>query len=128
MGWEELLDGKPDPKNVIAQCWHGPERARKAVEAGYDVVMSPPRFCYFDFSQGVEGDDLVYNAKCVVSLEMIQAFNPVAEIPHALHARVLGAECCNWTEGTVSAAALERKMWPRTAAFAARLRAPSAAP
>ena len=128
MGWEELLDGKPDPKKVIAQCWHGPERARKAVEAGYDVVMSPPRFCYFDFSQGVEGDDLVYNAKCVVSLEMIQAFNPVAEIPPALHARVLGAECCNWTEGTVSAAALERKMWPRTAAFAARLCAPSAAP
>ena len=126
MGWEEMLEGKPEPGNVIAQCWHGPERARKAVEAGYDVVMSPPRFCYFDFSQGVEGDELIYNSRRVVSLEMIKAFNPVAGIPQALHARVLGAECCNWTEATVSAESLERKMWPRTAAFAERLRAPAA--
>ena len=121
MGWEEMLAGKPDPKNVIAQCWHGPDRALKVVEAGYDAVMSPPRFCYFDYSQGIEGDNVVYNNKTVVSAEKVASFDPVAGIPEALHSRVLGAECCNWSEATVSPEWLERKLWPRTSVFAQRL-------
>ena len=121
MGWEEILAGRPDQRKVIAQCWHGPERALKAVEAGYDVVMSPPKFCYFDFSQGVEGDTLVYNGKTVVSVDKVAAFDPADGIPAALRRHVLGAECCNWSEGTVSSEALERKIWPRAAVFAQRL-------
>lgn len=120
MGWEEMLIGKPDPRHVVVQCWHGPERARKALEAGYDVVMSPPKFCYFDFSQGIAGDKFVYNRRKVTK-EDVARFDPADGIPDELQGRILGAESCNWTEGTATSEALEWKMWPRTSIFARRL-------
>ena len=35
-----------------------------------------------------------------------------------LHARIVGSESCNWTEGTRDYECLKAKMWPRTAALA----------
>ena len=117
MGWEEILAGKPDPKDVIAQCWHGPSGTKKAVEAGYRVVLSPPEYCYFDFSQGCYGDKNRYNGPGA-SYAKVKSFNPMAGIPEANRAQVLGAECCNWSELTVTPEELEAKIWPRATALA----------
>lgn len=123
MGWEELAFAKVDPKDVILQCWHGPETARKAVAAGYDVVMSPPDYCYFDFSQGNADDGLVYNGPGrVVSVGKIRSYDPVAGLEPEQRRHVLGVECCNWTEATTTTATLVRKLWPRAKALAEVLR------
>ena len=122
MGWEEITMGRPDPKTVIAQCWHNPKTATEVMSAGYEAVLSPTAYCYLDFAQGIPGDPLPYFGKSVITLEKAKAFDPMRDIPEELRGRVLGGECCNWTECTVTPEALERKMWPRAAAIAAALR------
>jgi len=117
MGWEEILGGNPDPEKVIAQCWHGPEQVTEALKKGYRVVLSPPSYLYFDYSQGLKDDPYMYNGSGV-SLERVRAFDPLAGIPAACQKQVLGAECCNWSEKTFTPEELDFKLWPRAKAMA----------
>lgn len=121
MGWEEIVFGKPDPKKVIAQCWHKPADAIKVMEAGYDVVMSPPSALYFDMSPQIAGDTMKYNGK-TIGAEKLRTFDPAEGVPVALRRHILGAECCNWTECTPNADWLLRKIWPRATALAEALK------
>ena len=118
MGWEEILCGNPDPKNVIAQCWHGPEQVLNALKRGYKVVLSPPRYLYFDYRQGLKDDSYMYNAGPVVTLQRVREFDPLAGIPEIYHKQILGAECCNWSEKTFTPEELEFKLWPRARVMA----------
>ena len=124
IGWDEILAGGDLPSNTVIQCWRGAKSGLAAARAGYDVVMSPSEWCYFTFREGLEGDPYKYrpwtkNRK--LSAEKMRAFSPRANFPKELKGRVLGGECCAWSEFLYSREELEYKTLTRLPAFASAL-------
>ena len=127
MGWDEIvLDGEA-PEGAIAMSWRGAEGARKAAALGHDAIMCPHTECYFDYDQGLRDDPAAYPwFSCLLPWERVYAFDPLAGIPPEQTVRILGAECCNWTEFTCNETELQWKMWPRTCATAEVFWSPAA--
>ena len=76
-----------------------PEYAIDAAERGHDVVVSALRSTYFSVPQGVRDDPFTYLSpawRCPLS--KAYSFDPLADMTDAAKRRVLGAECCMWSE------------------------------
>ena len=101
--WDDAA-GEGLPKETVVMIWHEPEDAVRAIAAGHDVVMTPNKDCYLDHAEHPTSD-------------RVAAFDPLAAVPAEMRAHVLGAQCCNWTEGTLDGEDLLAKMWPRAMAF-----------
>ena len=127
VGWDEILDDAL-PKDVVVMCWRGHARARLAAEAGYDVVLCPEEFCYFDFRQSEEDDGFRYHPKGrlfePVSAEKVRRFDPYAGLSRNLRSHVLGAQANNWTEYTPDERTLDHKLWKRAEALSSALSCP----
>lgn len=54
VGWDEVIAGNLS-KNTTVMVWRGIELAHEAIKHGYDVVMSPGAYCYFDMYQDAPG-------------------------------------------------------------------------
>ena len=126
MAWDEVLESGTCPTNVIIQCWRGREHAVTAAKRGHDVVMSPWKETYLSLPESRE-DPVTYRRPVdqydtFVTREGLRAFDPLAGIPAEFAGRILGAECCCWSEGTREAETLLRKTWPRAELFAKALR------
>ncbi len=57
VGWDEVIAGNLS-KNTTVMVWRGTELAHEAIKHGYDVVMSPGAYCYFDMYQDAPGPSL----------------------------------------------------------------------
>ena len=124
IGWDEMLDAKDGyiPASAMGMRWHekGAERTARAAADGHEIVNCHKCFCYFDFTQELEGDSHRYFGMGRVSLplEKVYAFDPLAELPEESRAKVIGGQCNNWTEVTYNGNDLEWKLWPRGFAMA----------
>jgi hexosaminidase len=119
-GWDEIVEDGLST-NALVFCWHVGDTAKKAAEAGYEVVMCPEEYCYFDFQQGLD-DGYVYHPRGykvfpALTVEKVCSFNPLAGIPSSLKGKIIGAQANNWTELTLDEKALMWKIWPRATAF-----------
>ncbi|MEO6722673.1 MAG: family 20 glycosylhydrolase, partial [Ferruginibacter sp.] len=117
IGWDEILADQVSPKS-IGMAWHGPETAVEDIRKGYDVVMTPFHYTYFDFYQSDPQlePDISYAA---LSLDTVYAFNPT---PGALSpqqtSHILGLEACLWTENIATEKRAEYMLLPRLLALA----------
>lgn len=125
LGWDEILAGDV-PTSAMGMSWRvnkkggaGTPFVSGAAGAmkGHDMVMSPKKFCYLDYGQGLAEDPYQYIGG-TLTLEQVYAFDPCAGIDAASRAHVLGGQCNNWSEYTWNRFDLEWKMWPRAAAIA----------
>lgn len=125
LGWDEILAGDV-PQSAMGMSWRtnpkggaGTAYVSGAAGAmkGHDMVMTPNKFCYLDYAQGLENDPFVYIGGCV-TLEKAYAFDPCEGIAGEARKHVLGGQCNNWSEYTWNQFDLEWKMWPRTCAIA----------
>ncbi|MBO7237469.1 MAG: beta-N-acetylhexosaminidase [Kiritimatiellae bacterium] len=119
IGWDEVLAGNPG-KDTIVQNWRRSKYGTDAAQRGHDVIISPVWITYFSVPQGVEDDPFTYlSPKMRSSLSNVYAFDPLAQMPtDETKSRVLGAECCLWTECIWNEYDLAWKTWPRALAFA----------
>lgn len=120
-GWDEVAEDGLST-NALVFCWHVGDTARKVAEAGYEVVMCPEEYCYFDFQQGLD-DGYVYHPRGykvfpALTVEKVGSFKPIAGIPDKLKCKVIGAQANNWTELTLDEKTLVWKIWPRATALA----------
>ena len=76
----------------------------------------------------VEGVPEVPGPKLRCSLSKAYSFNPFAGMSEAAKPRVLGAECCMWSECVWNEYDLAFKLWPRACAFAEAVWAAPAEP
>ena len=128
IGWDEYLLGDGIPTNAIGMRWRGGGgagggatnfmSAADMAAAGHDLVMANSRWVYLDYPQGLPDDPHRYTFDKQKPLELCYEFDPLRDIPPALHGRILGGECCNWTETTPTREILDWKMWPRACAIA----------
>ena len=118
-GWDEIAARDlPKDKTLIWWWRHDkPEILKQALAAGYPVILTPRRPCYFDFVQ----DDSHKAGR------RWGGFNPLADVyqfPASLklsaadEKKVLGLQACLWTETTITQARRDFMTWPRLIALA----------
>ena len=107
IGWDEILEGGLAPDATV-MSWRGTDGGLAAAQAGHDVVMSPTSHCYFDYS---------YDE---INSERVFAFDPVAGLPPAAAAHVLGLQANFWSHIDREPALVDRQLFPRLLAIAER--------
>jgi hexosaminidase len=85
IGWDDILDGGL-PADAAIQWWRGADAGIEAAKKGHDVISSPTRFCYIDYS--IDS----------ISLQRIYSLVPTPDgIAAELGGHFLGAEATMWS-------------------------------
>ncbi len=127
IGWDEILEGDL-AEGATVMSWRGTAGGIKAASMGYDVIMSPTTYCYFDY---VQGNDLVKEPFSIthqwsenkewidnpLSLDKVYGYEPLAEIPAEAQKHILGVQCNMWTEYIAEPDYLEYMFFPRALAI-----------
>lgn len=123
MGWNDITGAKlheyqseEDTKEVsqkladgtIVQFWKGDTTLIvNTIQNGYDVVNSFHEYTYLDYT---------YES---IPLTKAYSFNPIpSELPKELESKVLGMGCQMWSEFIPEVEDMQRKVFPRIAAYA----------
>ncbi len=106
---------RPD---TVVMAWRGMDIARRAAEAGHDVIAAPVFPTYFDYYQA-DDDREPAAIGGPVRPQDVAAFSPVpADWPAAAAERLIGTQFQVWTEYIRDGRALEYMVFPRACAFA----------
>jgi hexosaminidase len=106
---------RPD---TIVMAWRGMEIARRAAEAGHDVIAAPVLPTYFDYYQADDDAEPVAIGG-PVTVQDVAALRPAAgDWPDAAAARLIGAQFQVWTEYIRDSRSLEYMIFPRACALA----------
>ena len=120
IGWDEILEGEL-AKGATVMSWRGTAGGIKAAAAGFDVIMSPNIYCYFDHSQSTElsKEPLgpTQNPKRAIPLEKIYSFEPLLNMEAGSTSHVLGVQANLWTEYIAEPSHLEYMLLPRLLAL-----------
>jgi hexosaminidase len=109
-GWDEILNPAL-PKDIVIQSWRGAKSLADAARQGYQGILS----------SGYYLDHIETSGK-------LYWVDPLGDQADRLSAadkqHVLGGEVCMWSE-YISAANIDTRIWPRTAAIAERFWSPA---
>ena len=122
-GWCDIVwKGVTPPKGALVFSGCGGTGAFTAQD-GYETVMAPTEYCYWDFNQGLEKDPCTYGFwwSGANPLGQVYSFKPTYGIPSKHHKNIIGGEGCNWSEYTYDVKELEWKIWPRACALSEAL-------
>jgi hexosaminidase len=130
IGWDQIFIESEDrnaggakitsllPKTTMGMCYRTNSAGAAAANQGFDIVMTPHIFTYFDYKQGLANDPFIYFPGGPTSLAKVYRFDPLAGVEDAAQKHVIGGQCCNWTSHTYNRIDLEWKLWPRGFAIA----------
>ena len=124
IGWDEILAGGELPEGTIIQCWRDAKHVAEAAKRGHEVIVSPTEYCYFTLAEGLEGDPYHYRAWTggeTLSAAKMRLFDPLAGVPTKFRNKVLGGECCLWSEFVHDRKELDYKVLNRLPSFAEAL-------
>jgi hexosaminidase len=104
--------------DTIVMAWRGMGIARRAAQAGHDVIAAPVLPTYFDYYQS-DADTEPIGIGGPVRLADVAAFSPVpADWPAGARQRLIGTQFQVWTEYIRSNRELEYMIFPRACALA----------
>jgi hexosaminidase len=117
IGWDEILEGGLAP-NATVMSWRGEEGGINAARQNHDVIMTPVKWCYFDYYQDTTKGEPPANGgylpvKEVYSYEPLPASLTESEAKH-----ILGIQANVWTEYIKSGDYVEYMVYPRACALA----------
>ncbi len=116
IGWDEIaLSALKD--STIAQYWAKADNARKAVEQGAKIIMSPAAHAYLDMK---------YDSTTVLGLhwagyiEVDKGYNwdPASLVPEIKKENILGIEAPLWSETVTNLQEVELLVFPRLQGYA----------
>jgi len=121
MAWDEQAEAGADRKVVIMWWRKGrPDVLSAAAKSGYDLIMAPVDYTYFDYTQarGEPGAPWEGNDNGPVSVGKVLNWEPVpATFTPAEEGRVMGVEAALWTEFISTERYLEFMAFPRLLAL-----------
>ena len=117
IGWDEILEGGLAP-NATVMSWRGEKGGIHAAKAGYDVIMSPNIYMYFNCLQSKVNEKKIGNPNRVITLEKVYNYHPVPEVLSADEAKhIKGVQANLWTEYMSALDEMEYMLYPRVAAL-----------
>ena len=118
IGWDEILEGGI-PQRATVMSWRGEKGGIQAAQAGYDVIMTPNTYMYFNCLQNKSSIRQIGNPKRIISLEKVYNYHPVPEALTAHEAKhIKGVQANLWTEYIYTLNDMEYMLYPRVAALA----------
>lgn len=114
IGWDEILEGNL-AEGATLMYWRGghPEVAN----SGYDVIMVPTDYFYFDYYQVKDKEKAPVSIGGYLPLENVYSFEPLNEVKPENMDHILGVQANLWTEYIPSNEHLEYMLLPRMLAL-----------
>jgi hexosaminidase len=119
LAWDDVLDAEVPPATVVT-AWRSGAKGVEAARRGFDVVMAPMQFLYFDWLNAAEPSEPVAQnaAPMVTTWEKVYGFRVVPDglEPELVH-HVRGAQAQLWSEYIATREHLDYMAFPRLCAF-----------
>jgi hexosaminidase len=111
IGWEEIATTKLR-RTSVAQHWHDPAVARRAVDQGAKLIMSPAPKVYLDMKYTPQ-TRLGLTWAGTTTVRDAYTWDPATQIADVGDREILGVESPLWTETVVTRADLDYLVFPR---------------
>lgn len=116
IGWDEMLEGVASPDATI-MAWRAVRSGVDAAKAGHHVIMTPTRYCYFDYDQATPAPGET-TAGGWLPLRQVYDFEPVpADLSADGSSLVDGAQANLWCEYVATEQRAMTQLLPRLAAM-----------
>ena len=116
IGWDEILEGELAPGATV-MSWRGAAGGIQAAKNGFDVIMTPNTYMYFDYYQSKQTDIEPVAIGGYLPIETVYSCNPYENIPEEAQKHILGVQANLWTEYIATPEHLEYMLLPRMAAL-----------
>ncbi len=116
IGWDEILQGELAPGATV-MSWRGVEGGIEAAEKGFDAIMTPSSFLYFDYYQSRERDKEPICIGGNLPIENVYAYEPFDGLKPGTEDHILGVQANLWTEYIATPEHLEYMLLPRMCAL-----------
>ena len=112
IGWDEILEGQLAPGATV-MSWRGVDGGVKAANNGFDAIMTPTTYLYFDYYQSQDKEKSPLAIGGYLPLEKVYSFEPFEGIDASARKHILGVQANLWTEYIASDEYLEYMLLPR---------------
>ena len=116
IGWDEILEGDLQPGATI-MSWRGVTGGIKAAANGFDAIMSPNSYAYFDHYQSSDRDNEPLAIGGNLPIEKVYSYEPLDGITPGAEDRIKGVQANLWTEYIATEDYLEYMLLPRMCAL-----------
>ncbi|MBQ0024450.1 MAG: beta-N-acetylhexosaminidase [Bacteroidales bacterium] len=117
IGWDEILEGELAPGATV-MSWRGTKGGIAASNAGYDVIMTPNNFCYFDYRQLEDKDaQPLAIGSAYLPFSKVYSCNPTEGLSSEAASHIRGVQANMWTEYVATPEHLEFMVLPRMLAL-----------
>lgn len=117
IGWDEILEGDL-AEGATVMSWRGAKGGIAAAKLGFDVIMTPNTYMYFDYCQSDHPDkEPIFIGKSYLPIDTVYVCDPYKDIPVEAQKHILGVQANLWTEYIATPEHLEYMMLPRAAAL-----------
>ena len=97
--------------------WRGSKGGIKAAKMGYDVIMTPNTYMYFDYYQSDSTSLEPLAIGGCLPTEKVYQCEPYTDIPEEAQKHILGVQANLWTEYIATTEYLEYMLLPRMSAL-----------
>ena len=116
IGWDEILEGNLAPGATV-MSWRGVSGGIEAAKKGFDAIMTPNSFMYFDYYQSEERDKEPFGIGGFLPVEDVYAYEPFEGLEESAQSHILGVQANLWTEYIATPEHLEYMLLPRMCAL-----------
>ena len=116
IGWNEILEGDL-AEGATVMSWRGVKGGIQASAQGFDVIMTPNTYCYFDYYQSpeIEKEPLAIGGN--LPIEKVYGYEPFEGLDASQQKHILGVQANLWTEYIATPEYLEYMLLPRMSAL-----------
>ena len=120
LGWEEVKNGNKVSPNTVIVAWTNENAAINSAEQGFNVILQPAQYTYFDLVQDYTPNEPGSDWAGVLTLEKAYRYQPLEKISAQsnIHQKISGLQCALWCENTIEQAKIDYMLFPRLTAFA----------
>lgn len=120
MGWEEAAEGSKVSKNTLIFSWQSEKAGLACAREGYDIIMQPAQFTYFDLAQGHSADEPGVDWAGKLTLDDTYSYRPLSQLDGSdpAHQHIHGIQAALWCELVNSQSRFEYMLYPRLLAIA----------
>lgn len=116
VGWDEVIDPGLHEGTTI-MVWRGEQKAADAARLGFDVVMTPGGYCYFDSYQDAPPSQ-PEGFGTYLPLDKVYSFDPLKDLTPDEAQHIKGVQGNLWTEYVPTPEHQEYMLYPRILALA----------